>query len=432
MSVAFVAGIASCYQPSIATKAKRVLISDSLLNRAHIGIAVYNLTAQHWLYRYQADHYFIPASNTKLFSTAAMLENVGDRVPGLEYLESDTAVWLKPTADPTFLHPAFVDQPVFRFLQQIDSRKRVYVVYPALADKPEPLGPGWQAEDILFGEVPPRSVFPVNGNMLEIAYRPDGSMKCYPGQLQSAPFINEPAPDCNYTAIRKKDVLANRYERFCVDQPVARESYPFNPDNDHLYTKILSDTLKRSVIEVADAPTGNWQMVYSRPLDSILVRLNYYSDNFLGEQGLLMAAQRRIGRFSASQLIDTLLTIDWAAMPQHPHWVDGSGVSRYNLNTPENLVFILRRLYERQGIDRMKRMLPTGGQGTLRKYFLSDSGYVYAKTGGLSNIQSLSGYVLTQNRQILVFSILANHYPGALTPVRKRIEAFVSYLRRQF
>ncbi|HNP53331.1 MAG TPA: D-alanyl-D-alanine carboxypeptidase, partial [Ferruginibacter sp.] len=97
MSVAFVAGIASCYQPSIATKAKRVLISDSLLNRAHIGIAVYNLTAQHWLYRYQADHYFIPASNTKLFSTAAMLENVGDRVPGLEYLESDTAVWLKPT-----------------------------------------------------------------------------------------------------------------------------------------------------------------------------------------------------------------------------------------------------------------------------------------------------------------------------------------------
>lgn len=429
---AFLAGLASCQHRSVARVAKRELIADSLLNQAHVGIAVYNITAQQWIYRYQSDHYFIPASNTKLFSTAAMLENLGDRVPGLEFLETDTAIWLKPTADPTFLHPAFADQPVLRFLQQIDPNKNIYVVYPLPVDRPDPLGPGWQAEDILQGEVPPRSLFPVNGNRVEYLYQPDGTVQSYPEQLNAAPFVHQPAADCRFSSIRKKDVLANRYERFCVDQPVTYEAYPFNPDNDHLYTKILSDTLKRSVVEVADAPGGNWKMIYSRPMDSVLQKINYYSDNFLAEQGLLMAAKQRIGRFNTAQLIDSLLKTDWADLPQLPNWVDGSGVSRYNLQTPENLIYILRRLYEQQGIERLKRLLPTGGQGTLRQYFRSDSGYVYAKTGGLSNIQSLSGYVHTQKGQVLAFSILANHYPGKLTPVRRRIESFISYLRRQY
>lgn len=432
IGLAFATGLASCQYRSVAREAKRELITDSLLNRAHVGIAVYNGTAQQWIYRYQSDHYFIPASNTKLFTTAAMLENLGDRVPGLAYLETDTAIWLKPTADPSFLHPAFADQPVLRFLQQVDRRKQLYVVYPLPAERPDPLGPGWQAEDILLGEVPPRSVFPVNGNRAAYLYQPDGSFRCYPEQLNAAPFVNQPAADCRFTSIRKKDVLSNRFERFCVDQPVAYETLSFNPDNDHLYTKILADTLKRSVVEAAEASAGSWKIIYSCPVDSMLQKLNYYSDNFLGEQGLLMAAKQRVGRFSSSELIDSLLKTDWAGMPQPPNWVDGSGVSRYNLQTPENLVYILRRMYEGQGLDRLQRILPTGGQGTLRQYFRADSGYVFAKTGGLSNIQSLSGYVLTQKGQVLVFSILANHYPGKLTPVRRRIESFIAYLRQRY
>ena len=46
-------------------------------------------------------------------------------------------------------------------------------------------------------------------------------------------------------------------------------------------------------------------------------------------------------------------------------------------------------------MDRMKKILPTGGSGTLKNYYRADSGYVFVKTGSLTGVLCLSGYIYT-------------------------------------
>jgi D-alanyl-D-alanine carboxypeptidase/D-alanyl-D-alanine-endopeptidase (penicillin-binding protein 4) len=84
------------------------------------------------------------------------------------------------------------------------------------------------------------------------------------------------------------------------------------------------------------------------------------------------------------KIIDTLLKTDFKDLPQNPRWVDGSGLSRYNLFIPQDFVAILNKIKNEFGIDRIKIILPTGGTGTLENYYRADSNYIFAKTGTLS------------------------------------------------
>ena len=82
------------------------------------------------------------------------------------------------------------------------------------------------------------------------------------------------------------------------------------------------------------------------------------------------------------------------------------------------------------GLERMKTILPTGGQGTLKNYYLIDSGYIFAKTGTLSNTCSISGYLITKKNKLLIFSILNNNYISNTTPVKRAVEKFLHNLRQ--
>ncbi len=149
------------------------------------------------------------------------------------------------------------------------------------------------------------------------------------------------------------------------------------------------------------------------------------SDNFFADQILLMASNSHLGYMNDNRIIDTILKKELADIPQKPRWVDGSGLSRYNLFTPQSFVYILNKMKNEFGFERIKNILPTGGTGTLRNFYLSETGTFFAKTGTLSNNVALSGYLFTKNKRLLIFSILANNYQTAATPVRKAVEKFL-------
>ena len=75
---------------------------------------------------YQSDKYFVPASNTKLFSLYAGMKYLGDSIEGISYTEDDTALFVFAMGDPSFLHPDFQSQPVFDFLKK--TNKKIYLV----------------------------------------------------------------------------------------------------------------------------------------------------------------------------------------------------------------------------------------------------------------------------------------------------------------
>ena len=84
------------------------------------------------------------------------------------------------------------------------------------------------------------------------------------------------------------------------------------------------------------------------------------------------------------------------------------------------------------GIERMKRLFPTGGIGTLGNLYQQDSGYIYAKTGTLSGVVALSGFIYTRKNKLLIFSVLVNNHRGSAIAIRKQVEAFLSKLRNTY
>jgi D-alanyl-D-alanine carboxypeptidase/D-alanyl-D-alanine-endopeptidase (penicillin-binding protein 4) len=156
------------------------------------------------------------------------------------------------------------------------------------------------------------------------------------------------------------------------------------------------------------------------------------SDNFFAEQTLLMVSNAVLGVMSDQRIIDTLLKADFKDLPQKPRWADGSGLSRYNLFTPQDFVFMLNKMKTDFGMERIKNILPTGNEGTLEGRFAADSNYIFAKTGTLSGVVALSGFLYTKKNKLLIFSVLVNNHNSSASAVRRAVEKFIEGIRNRF
>ena len=156
------------------------------------------------------------------------------------------------------------------------------------------------------------------------------------------------------------------------------------------------------------------------------------SDNFFAEQTLLMVSNERLGVMNDEKIIDTLLKTDFKDLPQKPRWVDGSGLSRYNLFTPQDFVAILNKMKNEFGMERIKVILPTGNEGTISSYYKADSNYIFAKTGTLSGVVALSGFLYTKKNKLLIFSVLVNNHQASATAVRRAVEKFIEDVRNKY
>jgi D-alanyl-D-alanine carboxypeptidase/D-alanyl-D-alanine-endopeptidase (penicillin-binding protein 4) len=96
---------------------------------------------------------------------------------------------------------------------------------------------------------------------------------------------------------------------------------------------------------------------------------------------------------------------------------DGSGLSRYNLISPYNIMLVLRYMYHSKLFDGFYELMAGPGEGTLENRFNSIGGVMRAKTGTLDAISCLSGY-LKLNNQNYCFSMMFNNF---VCP-RKKIE----------
>ena len=78
--------LSSCsVQKQIDKSAKADVLSTSALQAAHVGISIYDPELGKYLYNYQGDHYFVPASNTKIPTCYAAMKYLGDSLGGLRY-----------------------------------------------------------------------------------------------------------------------------------------------------------------------------------------------------------------------------------------------------------------------------------------------------------------------------------------------------------
>ncbi|TXT29164.1 MAG: D-alanyl-D-alanine carboxypeptidase / D-alanyl-D-alanine-endopeptidase, partial [Chitinophagaceae bacterium] len=101
-------------------------------------------------------------------------------------------------------------------------------------------------------------------------------------------------------------------------------------------------------------------------------------------------------------------------------------LSRYNLITPQDMVWVLTQMKNEVAWDRIKAILPTGDDGTLGGLYKNYIGKIYAKTGTLTSHVALSGYLITNKGKELIFSVMVNAHQSSAATIRKSIESFLT------
>ncbi len=418
---------------TISQLANTILLKDSAIQSGHIGISIYEPATSKYLYNYNATKYFIPASNTKIFSLYAGMKFLKDSLPGIKYTINNSGQYLLyPTGDPSFLHPDFSTHPVYNFLKTVHPT--ISIIYNKW--KTNPLGTGWAWDDYNDDYMAERSMFPIYGNIVSFELN-NGTVKNSLYNLfqlkYASDYNNDIRKSDSFSIKRLKD--KNIFEIVPSDKSFEKISIPFIKDTS-LLASLLHDTLQNissiKFIEDKNYSVKELKTIYSQPSDSVFKPMMYRSDNFFAEQTLLMASNEFLGYMDEKKMIDTLLKTQLQNIPQKPQWVDGSGLSRYNLFTPQCFIYILNKLRQEFGMERLKNIFPTGGKGTLSKYYNQEAGYIFAKTGTLSNNAALSGYLFTKKGKLLIFSILTNNYQGKATPVRQAVERFLTLVRERY
>ena len=409
-------------------QANKLLLRDSAIAAGHIGISIFEpATGKYW-YNHNADKYFIPASNTKLFSLYAGMKYLGDSLVGMRISETKEGLILTPTGDPTLLHPDFERQPVVDFLNQ----QGISLLANNNLSEINGHGGGWAWDDYDASYMSERSVMPVYGNLLVVTGT--ASEPIYFPKRAAASLSAKNNTHRGYINGVSRSRYSNDFSYDAIGKKSTKNAIPFISSLP-LAFDILGDAIKQNIAPVGIIDSSKILrsfVLFSQPSDSLLKPMMKWSDNFFAEQTLLMASNQKLGFMSDRDMINYLLKNDLKAIPQMPKWVDGSGLSRYNLFTPQSFVFVLNQLQQSFDFERIKNILPTGGEGTLSSYYKTESGFIFAKTGTLSNNCALSGYLITKKNKLLIFSILANNYQTSATPVRKAVEQFLRDIRERY
>ena len=163
----------------------------------------------------------------------------------------------------------------------------------------------------------------------------------------------------------------------------------------------------------------------SPPLADIIKLMNKPSDNWIAEM-LFKAIGAEVkgepGTWKKGrETVDEFLGEIMKELPAH-RFVDGSGLSRYNLLNAELLTKLLIYMYHNfELMPEYMASLPIAGvDGTLKNRMqgMSTEKVLRAKTGTLSGVSALSGYTKTADGEVFAFGILISHYVGSATTAR--------------
>jgi D-alanyl-D-alanine carboxypeptidase/D-alanyl-D-alanine-endopeptidase (penicillin-binding protein 4) len=447
------------------------------------GVKVQDLATGEVLFERNAWRALTPASNMKVFTTAAALDILG---PDYQYrtdlyargrikdgvLEGD--LFIRGSGDPSFggelddENNTMPTQPFFEWANALKNLGINTITGNIIGDDDifddMAVGEGWESEDYNKYYAAQISGLPLTENMVGIKVRGrgrglKGEITWEPGNTNYVNIIN----DTNRGGGLQR---ANHSNTISVRTSVreGREGLWTIPiENPTLmFATVLKETLQRTGITVlgeamdvdslVEKPNyrSSWQMKvvashYSSPLKDIVKIINKKSHNMYAEHllktvgahaswdgiprpGSAQRGSRAIKEFLRRIGADTEPIII----------VDGSGLSRINKITPAAMVRILEYMWNHPNPevrDAFYNSLSIAGiDGTLKKRMKSypTMGNVHGKTGFISNVRSLSGYVQTMAGTPIAFALICNGFSSrsAVTNIQDNIVKLIAKFQR--
>jgi len=444
------------------------------------GIRIVDLATGKTLYELNPDHFFVPASNTKLLSTGLALTRLGPDftfqtrvlsagppddqgrlrgnlrlVGGGDPNLSGRAVPYRmgaATGNPLAAIEDLAGQLVAHGVKRIEGDvigDDTWYVW-------EPYAVGWAIDDPQSDDGPPVSALTLNDNTVALTVRP-GAAAGDPAALSLKPPVEfyrienrvRTVPAGGERRIQFNRIpgsldaqlwgaipLLHRGQEMLlgIEDPALFAAQALRKALTERGVAVTGSAVAQHSFpdEFADltvapaAPTAPVQPEtelarrVSAPLLEDLRIIAKESQNLHAELALraVARARRNVGSFEAGQEeLKTFLT-EIGVEPGSYNILDGSGLTRLNLVTPAAVVKLLRYMYDSPMRDAWIWLLPVGGQdGSLSSRFVEHPGRVHAKTGSLSHVSALSGYVQRANGRWVAFSILVNNFNGHTSEV---------------
>jgi len=437
--------------PPIAA-ALEAIFNDTMFAGAFWGVDVRSQATGEILYQRNPGKMLVPASNMKLVTAAAALEALG---PEYRYRTAISATGpiangelrgdlvVVGSGDPTIsaqfggdtraVFRAWADSLRARGVTRVTGR----VVGDDNAFDDVPLGAGWAWDDVNDYYSAEISALELNEGIVGIRVRPGAS----PG----APAVVALDPPTAYVPVRVRATTgapgsAPRIDAaresqgpgIIVSGQLASDTTAVTTEvavrnNTAYFATVLRETLvaagiavRGEAVDVDSLPpvlarTDTLFVHRSPPMPEILAAFLKPSQNQIGEMLLKTLGRELRGTGTARAGIEVVDSLGrtWDLPQRRLSQADGSGLSRYNLVAPEFLVALLRHMEQSPNRDVFVASLPIAGvDGTLASRMRGTplQGNVRAKTGTVSNVRSLSGYMTTAAGEPIVFSIIVNHH----------------------
>ena len=454
-------------------------VADKALANARIGVIVRDLASGETLLQHDADKGFMTASNMKLISAAVALQTLSPtfrwrttvRAVALpdaaapEVIQGD--VFLRGLGDPTLGGPSDPGglggkdglEHIAALLHARGIRRIAGAVRGDASGEPFAMyGNGWQWDYLEEDYAAPSAALNFAQNVLPVLVHPGATGE--PATFTCDPAVPTPWLDFAVQTVAPKEPMTIRFwrephrDRVVVRGTLAADSKPYRmpiavADPARFAAEALVLALARRGITVqggvgenAAAPEGSVEVVAheSAPLSEVAVPLLQQSINLYAEQAWRAAAfygapdwaKKRTFADCERHALTTLASMgvptDGMAL------ADGSGLSRRNLVQPKQLAALLAHAHGAPQLAALRAGLPVAGEsGTLRSRFLRGAakGHVRAKTGFVSYVVGLSGYVDKKDGAApLVFSILVNNFTCEVDAAKAAVDAFVEQLAR--
>ncbi|MCD6087430.1 MAG: D-alanyl-D-alanine carboxypeptidase/D-alanyl-D-alanine-endopeptidase [Candidatus Hydrothermae bacterium] len=399
---------------------------------ATVGIYAVSMRNGREIASYNADKLLLPASNLKLLVLYAALDLLGPAKNfRTEFLLDDSLnLYMVGFGDPSLLASDLymIAERIKAFgINRIMDIRVSESFYDTIR-----YGPGWMWDEGPHPYAAPVSALSLNRNVVEVWVR----------NTETGP-VAEVVPATDFVRAAVEVTPAESLDKVEVERSfdtvnnitlrIPEDALDFEPHVKYVSIEepalfaghVLKGALERSGMEVEGKvlkgdPPPDASLIYtwlSPPLFELLYDMEKYSLNFYSEMILkYIGAEFRgpPGTWSKGLSVLKQFIYERGLDTSGVRIADGSGLSRYNLLTPRFIVQILASVYENFSImPEFLSALPVAGRdGTLAMRFLDTplEDNLRAKTGTMTGVSALSGYMYTEKGDLLAFSIIINNY----------------------
>lgn len=412
-------------------------VAESGINKGAVSVSVKDIKTGKTLYELNSDKPVPPASTLKIVTLASALNELGkDYEFSTElYKNSNNELILKLGADP-FLNAKDLKTLLRAAREQNIIEPETFYIDDTIIDKTE-WGEGWQWDDDLNPLMPKFSAYNIDNNLLKITVEP--TFKGAPAEIKldvfyPTTFVNlVTTGGTNNVKISRNNNIAP--DVLNIEGTVSKREQIEIPIN-HLkryFVLRLEDAIKSEKIEYYGNFTNkklSAQNISSiskitNPIEKAVNAIMLDSNNMAAET-VFKIAGGHYAKTSGSAEAAIKMLMDYCGKlgvnTQNIRIVDGSGVSKNNLVTTDFMTSFLISQYQNDA--EYKEIFASAGEGTLKNRMLYFGDNLKAKTGTLSDVSAIAGYLKTAKGNLVAFDIIIND-PNSKTPDKKMLEEYI-------